>query len=323
MEGSGAAYYIFAMGASVDQSYLGRALNGTSMLTGAAIASDARLREWVSERIVVVAILLGIASFALLTLHSLNLVLTEFNQILRIQTSYLMAGLAWFLIRRPSVPMSAFVVLLMALNGVMSGKSTHLIIGLIFGLVTIGRPVISRLFAFAARSTDRGRQFIYFCASLLIGLFLFLSVNIFAQIVSERANRNEYDVRKIGFEYRWEQFQQSPIYGKLFIDTPNVANVFSFGDNVPSHNDIMDILAAGGLIALTLFAIIIFKSVLGRGFVEVLTFRPRQIKPVHYFWLVTIFYAVAATGNPFFSEPYMAVPVWFSIGMMLGYRKGN
>lgn len=320
-EAAGAIIYAYMTGTPFDETYLGRALNGIAMLTGVIIAEQGTLREWVSRKIVSGAVIFGFVGVVLLTLHSLGIVLQDYNQIIRVQISYLMAGVAWYFIKRPSNIAILLIVIAMTANGYLSGKATHLIIGLIFGFVTVGRPYISRVFRLALHTSGRSRQTIFFFAISLFGGFLALAGSIFASIIRERASRHEYDVRRIGLEYRWEQFKDNPIFGKMFADSPNVSGIFSFGQNVPSHNDIMDILAAGGIVAILMYAFIIFFAIFGRGFLEFLTFRPNEIRPVHYFWLVTVFYLVAATGNPFFSEPYMAVPVWFSIGMMMGYRR--
>lgn len=140
------------------------------------------------------------------------------------------------------------------------------------------------------------------------------------EIVSERANRYEYDVRRVGFELRWKEFLESPIFGSGFASSSNVADIFGFGSNVPSHNDIMDILAASGVIGIVTFVAIVGTALINRAMRETFLGLSRDLLPIHYFWMVVVFYVGGATGNPFFSEPYMAVPIWFSIGMMLGYR---
>lgn len=315
----GSVVYILHLHGSLSESYFGRSLSGLALLNGAAIAMNPRLRNWVSRRILAGAIVLGIGAFALLTLHSLGLVLGQYSQIVRVQIVILMAGIVWICIRYPSVLVRVAVTLLMFLNGYLSGKSTNYLMGLMFAALSFGNEIVVFMRSLFGRATRKARFGIILLAMPVVIAFAGAVLFLLYAIVSERATRYEFDVRRVGIELRWKEFLESPIYGTGFASSSNVSGVFGFGDNVPSHNDIMDILAAGGVIGIAVFVATVGAAALGRGMREAMTAKKAGIAPIHYFWFVVVFYILGASGNPFFSEPYMAVPVWFSIGMMLGY----
>ncbi len=316
----GSVFYI-RLGGQLDQSYLGRGLNSLTLLTGAAVASNPLLRHWVSKNILACAVVIGFGGVLLLTFHSLDLVLTQFDQVVRVQIVYLMAGVTWISIRYPSVIFRLVIIALMFMNGYLSGKSTHYLVGLTFAGLTFGKQIMDRVIPLFRRSSGQAKKVLL--VIMAPGILTFAGVTFFVlyQIIVERASRYEYDVRRIGIELRWKEFLESPLFGTGFASSSNVADIFGFGTNVPSHNDIMDILAGGGLVGITTFLAIVGTALFGRAMRETFLGSSRNLLPIHYFWVVIVFYVGGASGNPFFSEPYMAVPIWFSIGMMLGYRQ--
>lgn len=316
----GSISYIQFGGGQIDESFLGRGINSITFLAGAGIALHPILRQWVSKYVLFMSIAIGIACLILLTAHSFGLILKQYDQVVRVQIVYLIAGVAWVAIRWQSIIFRLVVVGLMFLNGYLSGKSTNYLVGLMFAGVTFGRQIVGSIVPLYRLSGKKTKQALLMI--LIPVIFAFLSSILFLlyTVIAERATRYEFDVRRVGFELRWREFLDSPIFGSGFASSSNVADVFGFGSRVPSHNDVMDILSASGIVGMVVFLSIVGGAVFNRASREVFLGSARDLLPVHYFWLVVVFYIVGATGNPFFSEPYMAVPIWFSIGMMLGYR---
>ncbi len=119
------------------------------------------------------------------------------------------------------------------------------------------------------------------------------------------------------WEQRFQQFLESPLYGKLF--TASTAIFFepfklaSSADNLaPTHNDWLDVMVQGGIIGLILFFLAYTWPI-----VHLLQLRKKHgtsdkdIKIAVWAVLLLVNMAVAFTFNPFLLNPDISYILWF------------
>ena len=319
LEAGGSIYWIVVEHGDLNSSYLGRSLNLLAVFPGAIIGFHPVLRNWMARHLVLVSAIAGAVGFAILTLHSLHLVLNQWAQILHVEVVILIAGLAYFARRTSSHALTAGMTILCIFNGYIAGKSTFYLLAVVFLAIGFGPELVHFLKRVTRRETAKQRTaMLALLTPIALSILVVVAVVVYL-IVSERSQRYTYDPRRVVYEFRWHQFLESPIYGRFFATSANAADVMNFGVNVPSHNDILDALAASGLIGTLLILIVMVPAVINRAAFRSFALRGKQFRPVYYFWCVLPFYAVAASGNPFFVEPNLIVPVWFSVGVMLSF----
>lgn len=323
VEAGGSVYWIVVEHGDLNSSYLGRALNLLAVFPGAIIGLHPVLRNWAARHLVLVSAAVGAIGFAILTLHSLHLILNDRAQVLHVESVILIAGLAYLARRTSSHALTAGVTLLCILNGYLAGKSTFYLLAIVFLAIGFGPEIVHFFKRVTGWETARQRTaMLAILAPIAVSVFVVVAVVVYL-IINERSHRYTYDPRRVVYEFRWHQFIESPIYGRFFATSANAADVMNFGVNVPSHNDILDAMAASGVIGTLLILIVMIPAVINRAALRSFTLRGKQFRPIYYFWCVLPFYAVAASGNPFFAEPNLIVPVWFSVGVMLSFSAGE
>ncbi len=128
------------------------------------------------------------------------------------------------------------------------------------------------------------------------------------------------------FTYRaaWQQFLESPLWGSAFTaESIRKFTLYTVGiarNRLPTHSDIMDLLANGGLIAIALW----LWSYLRVG---VFSFR-RVLAPrfLHYPWsghahafaMISLAAVTVYAFNPILLQPEMAYLTWTTLGFLVG-----
>jgi hypothetical protein len=128
------------------------------------------------------------------------------------------------------------------------------------------------------------------------------------------------------FTYRaaWQQFLQSPLWGTSFSEESiREFTLYTIGiarNRLPTHSDIMDLLANGGLLAIGLWL---------WSYVRIGTFaysRVLSLRHLHYPWAphVHTFAAISLAAivvyafNPILLQPEMAFLTWTTLGFLVG-----
>ncbi|MBA2480668.1 MAG: hypothetical protein H0V44_08400 [Planctomycetes bacterium] len=126
------------------------------------------------------------------------------------------------------------------------------------------------------------------------------------------------DFRQYNYARLWNMFLVSPMMGDRFIGTPNLMfdlYQIELGQNLPSHSDLLDVLAHGGLLGAIPLALFIAMIV-----ISFLRTCARPGSDETYAAQVTLF-AVAisalftSTGNPVWANPTNAFMFWASLGL--------
>lgn len=298
-------------GASVEQTYFGRALNLTAFLSGALFASRPNRIPLITKPLSTAFVLLSAIGFALLTLRSLGIAFQSFPHILHVETTFFVASISWLLWRSERYFVGIFFIAFLLFLYFFDKKSTTLVlIGV--AAATLYGPLIKKFFS-STNSTVREASFglRLLASSVFIS---FLGYYLYA-VIFERVTRNTYDLRAEMWRLEWNNFLENPFFGKSFTDNPLYFLEGRFSDIfVSTHNDYLDILASGGLLGaffyLMPFFYIIFSK---RNFLNILSSKKLRTSQ-HLFIFVFVFFAASSSGNPFISIPRLAVIVMFSIG---------
>lgn len=124
----------------------------------------------------------------------------------------------------------------------------------------------------------------------------------------------------------WQRFLESPVWGTLFAEaTVNYFTVFRVAQgtqNLPTHSDILDIMAHGGMIGLLLWGMVIWRM-LSIVFLTVRRLTEensgRDLRPWRWLFvlgLVQVTAVITYAVNPPLINPVIGFWVWGGMGVM-------
>ncbi len=319
----GSSIFVFVQDNPINSSFIGKALTMVALPVGAVIGFHPHLRKRFALMAARLAVVVGIVGLLMRYLHAMGFIFIDEVQILHEEFVFLAAGLAFLVIRNRSVILTMTLATLIIVLGFLTGKATTTLMGLMLFSIQFGGGLVRFITGATQGHSSTKRGSLLALLSPIILLFALMGLFVLGFTIYERMNRHKYDVRSIAFEARWEQFLDSPILGEFFIMSNNFSDIMGFGVTTPSHNDILDILAAGGLVALMMFIACILPALLNKKSLAMLTDRTGAASPALYFWLVLVFYALGGTGNPLLVMPSFSTLVWFSAGFVLGHARSS
>jgi O-antigen ligase len=173
------------------------------------------------------------------------------------------------------------------------------------------------------------RQWV-FVALFLAGLVV-AAVTILGLIGGERLPTGNTEFRLHTYQVAWERFLDSPAWGSSF--TASAAEKFPLyeialsGGRLPTHNDVLDLAANGGCIALVLW--LLFYARAGRlAWRHAFAGPPRDdlSAAAHAFACMSLCSVVVYFFNPVMLYPVKAMVLWTHAGFLLGialYRQGH
>lgn len=128
------------------------------------------------------------------------------------------------------------------------------------------------------------------------------------------------------YEQTWENFQKSPVWGKSFsgagAEKFGLFTVAASTQVLPSHSDLLDILAQGGLIGVALFGYGLWR--IGRYTQKRFRDRPPGALSdglvAHFHWIAVSCIASlpVVAFNPIMLQPGKAFILWMNLGILLG-----
>lgn len=221
-------------------------------------------------------------------------------------------GLAW-----------ALTLALLAV-GVLSNKNTGYLVTL-YTLVHLG--VVAYL-----RNKDRFRDAL---ARLLLHYLLLLvgvaAVAVLAYLVYYREAylpSGNVEYRTATYQMAWEKFLSSPAWGSLFADTPIIKFKLYFiglADNkLPTHSDVLDMLAHGGVLGFALFLVAITLPL--RSGIKALRLKTDALDPaaraaIHGMLGVVAAGIICMAFNPLLLNYVMASLFWLIQGLLYGLSR--
>lgn len=128
------------------------------------------------------------------------------------------------------------------------------------------------------------------------------------------------------FTYRaaWQQFLDSPFWGTAFSEESiRKFTLYTIGiarNRLPTHSDVMDLLANGGLLAMSLWAwsylrvgVFAYRRVLAPRFLHY-PWAPQA----HAFTMISLAAITVYAFNPILLQPEMAFLTWSTLGLLVG-----
>lgn len=127
------------------------------------------------------------------------------------------------------------------------------------------------------------------------------------------------DVRIFTYLKRIDMFLDSPIYGTFFVGSPVEVMSTKYGEiAIPSHSDILDILAFGGLMALLLFLVPIISGLWGmRGSLKD-CWMP-QYGMFLWAYAYTGMGMIVLSVNPIWGQPESISLFFLAVGVLLAF----
>jgi O-antigen ligase len=122
----------------------------------------------------------------------------------------------------------------------------------------------------------------------------------------------------------WRQFLDSPLWGTWFtaagVQKFTLYTVGATRNLLPTHSDVMDLLANGGMLGVGLWALGLIR-ILQRARQRLLT--PRRLTHpwaplAHTLAVVSLAAVVTYSFNPVMLQPGMSYLMWMSFGVLLG-----
>ena len=140
----------------------------------------------------------------------------------------------------------------------------------------------------------------------------------------EGAPSGNTEFRLHTYQAAWGRFLDSPIWGSWFtreaVEKFTLFDVGVAGNMLPTHSDLLDLLANGGLLAFVLVAggigaimVLAWRRVLRPAMID----RPEAVYG-HALALLSIAAITTCWFNPILLQPQMAALAWANLGMLLG-----
>jgi hypothetical protein len=230
------------------------------------------------------------------------------------------AGFGVFLVFRKRSPLFAYIVgpLLMS-AGIVLFKNTGFLV-VLFALVMI---------VFIIWHTPAHRSTLLLKRGLIgiIGLgFVISLLGALTQVdlvvfYSNYMPSGSPSVRVFTYLKRIDMFLESPVYGTLFVGSPIEVMSTKYGEiAIPSHSDILDILAFGGGGALLLFLLPIFSVLWGMR-------RNLKVRVMPQYGMFLWAYAYTGMGmivlsvNPIWNQPESISLFMLTVGVLLAFSE--
>ncbi|TPW27111.1 hypothetical protein FJU08_21140 [Martelella alba] len=122
------------------------------------------------------------------------------------------------------------------------------------------------------------------------------------------------NVRLYTYDLRWHQFLNNPVFGLMFSGTPRLqvplTNLY-----IPSHSDLLDLLAYGGAIGALAFLLPVLSFLFSLSKIRFLT-TERHEAILGYTLLASVL--IVWSFNPIWLQPKMGVVVWMALGIQSG-----
>lgn len=152
-----------------------------------------------------------------------------------------------------------------------------------------------------------------------------------AAYIKARSAFNEFvptgntDFRMQKYEMAWHHFLDSPVWGTAF--SKPASELFTLydtgvaGNVLPTHSDLLDILANGGIVGITLFLsghymilMAVNRNILARRDY----FSPHLVAMTHALTCMMLLGVVTYSFNPLLLNPVRALLIWSQTGLLVG-----
>jgi hypothetical protein len=220
-------------------------------------------------------------------------------------------------LKNPLLRIAGTVFFLMM--AVLSVKNTAYLTGLLV-LLYLGYGFwLPRLLRKNPLSRFSGYYLIFVIFLLIAGAVLFLLTFRETYLPS-----GSVDFRLFYYERAWNRFLDSPIWGTMFTGSPvekyPTHAIEAAGGILPTHSDVMDLLAFGGAIGigLWLYGLLLVARAGNRTLLNPTTYEHRWAPYAHSLAVMSLAAIIAYSVNPILNQPALSYFVWSNLGVLLG-----
>lgn len=218
-------------------------------------------------------------------------------------------------LKKPSLRIGGMLLFLAA--AVLSTKNTGYLIGLLV-LLYLGYGFwLPRLLQANPLKRFSGYYLIFVILLVLAACVMFLLA--FRETYLPSGNTH---FRLWFYQLAWERFLGSPVWGQAFADSPVVEFTLfkSVNEIIPTHSDVLDLLANGGVIAvgLWLYGIFMVARAGNRTLLTPTTYEHPWTPYAHTFAVLSLAAIIVYSFNPILMQPAMSYLLWTNLGMLLG-----
>lgn len=304
--GGGVAHFI--LHEPLEETLLGRALGGIVFFAFVALACNQSELEYFLRKFFWGSLIFSLIMIAELILFRMGMAFQYLSQMFHVDIVLLVscALLAKYLVVNSRI--RQILMLLGILAGLISGKATGVLVAiLILGVIVIdeNKRLSKSLQKMRARSyvSLKGMQ-----STSVVVIVLSLAA-AFSVAVDSRMNAQEDKVRMHTFELRFNEFMDSPWVGQFFAGNPLVEA--GGGLYIPSHSDLIDLLAFGGALSILLFYLPIMITVKRWLMDNHSLFEDLR----NYFAVIVLSFLLVMLVNPVFAVPRVIFFFWMALGL--------
>jgi hypothetical protein len=210
----------------------------------------------------------------------------------------------------------SFLVFFFLAGGLLFKKNTGYIV---MSITAAYLWVVLWRFRFKESAGFRKLSVAWLIVFMLVGVGLFIYKNTGAELLP--SGNPQY--RLVTYEIAWNKFLSSPLWGTCF--TGSATEKFTgfdigiAGNNLPSHSDMLDLAANGGLIALALWAWAYIR--LGRNALKYALKAKvgNDTEAAAHTLACTSFASIFVYAfNPIMLQPIKALLLWWHFGLLIG-----
>lgn len=200
-----------------------------------------------------------------------------------------------------------------------SQKYTSYLIGavtVIYLAVAVGFPRLD-----SRSALYRTTVFYWAC---ILGLLIATTLVALALLEPADLPSGNVEYRWHTYAEAWDRFMASPFVGTVFateaVEKFTLYTIGIAGNELPTHSDILDLLARGGVVAIALWIFGLARvTKIAAGNVLGQQFLGHPLAPhAHTLALMSLAGVLTYAFNPILLQPSMAFLVWSNVGLLLG-----
>ncbi len=306
---TGSLYSFIFTNRPIEDTFLGRALGGCVFFACYYICFNERAISLFIRLYVKMILIFSFMMALILYGHYFGFLYPELTQMYHAEMSIIVASAFIIPILDIKETLKKYAFILLILAGFFDTKTTSVIVS----LIAIACFFTIKTFEFNSKIKSLSKRIKMVWTVLVYKNIVISSVVICLlslKIINLRLDERENEVREITMLTRWLEFLDNPIFGTAFTGSP----LIEIGTLIiPSHSDLLDLLAFGGLITVVTFVYPISKVVIS---ILINNSEDRLI-----IWLVLVLMLILLTMvvNPILSTPRMGFFFFSTIGLLFGF----